>query len=32
MWEVLEVTYKGTNDVKRVRKWALTQEYDLFKM
>jgi len=32
MWEVLEVTHEGTNDVKRVRKHALIQEYELFKM
>ena len=32
MWEVLEVTHKGTNDVKRARKHALIQEYELFKM
>jgi len=29
---VLEVTYEGTNDVKRSRKHALIQEYELFKM
>ena len=32
MWEVLEVTHEGTNDVKRARKHALIQEYELFKM
>ena len=32
MWEVLEVTHEGTNDVKRTRKHALIQEYELFKM
>jgi len=32
MWEVLEVTHEGTNDVKRARKHALIQEYVLFKM
>jgi len=32
MWDVLEVTHEGTNDVKRVRKHALIQEYELFKM
>jgi len=32
MWEVLEVTHEGTNDVKRARKLALIQEYELFKM
>jgi len=32
MWDVLEVTYEGTNDVKRAMKHALVQEYELFKM
>ena len=32
MWEVLEVTHERTNDVKRARKHALIQEYELFKM
>jgi len=32
MWDVLEVTHKRTNGVKRVRKHALIQEYELFKM
>ena len=32
MWKVLEVTHEGTNDVKRARKHALIQEYELFKM
>jgi len=32
MWDILEVTYEGTNDVKRVRKHALIQEYELFRM
>ena len=32
MWEVFEVTHEGTNDVKRARKHALIQEYELFKM
>ena len=27
-----EVTHEGTNDVKRARKHALIQEYELFKM
>jgi len=27
---VLEVTHEGTNDVKRARKHALIQEYELF--
>jgi len=29
---VLEVTHEGTNDVKWVRKHALIQEYELFRM
>jgi len=32
MWEVIEVTHEGTNDVKRARKHVLIQEYELFKM
>jgi len=32
MWEVLEVTHEGMNDVKRARKHALIQEYKLFRM
>jgi len=32
MWEVLKVTREGTNDVKRARKHALIQGYELFKM
>jgi len=32
MWDVLEVTHKGTNEVKRARKHALIQEYEIFKM
>jgi len=32
MWDILEVTYGGTNDVKRARKHALIQEYELFRM
>jgi len=32
MWDVLEVTHEGTNKVKRARKYALIQEYELFKM
>jgi len=31
-WDVLEVTHEGTNDVKRARKHALIQEYELFRM
>ena len=29
---MFEVTHDGTNDVKRSRKHALIQEYELFKM
>ena len=32
MWEVLEVTHEGTNDVKRAREHSLIQEYELFRM
>jgi len=32
MWDILEVTHEGTNDVKRARKHALIQKYELFKM
>jgi len=32
MWEVLEVTHEGTNDVKRARKPSFIQEYELFRM
>ena len=32
MWDVLEVTHEGTNEMKRARKHALIQEYELFKM
>jgi len=32
MWEVLKVTHEDTNDVKRARKHALIQEYEIFKM
>jgi len=32
MWEVLEVTHEGTNDVKQARKHSLIQEYELFRM
>jgi len=32
MWGTLEVTYEGTNDVKRARKHALVQEYEMFRM
>jgi len=32
MWDELEVTHEGSNDVKRVRKHALIQEYKWLKM
>jgi len=32
MWDILEVTHEGTSEVKRARKHALIQEYELFKM
>jgi len=32
MWDILEVTHEVTNDVKRARKHALIQEYELFRM
>ena len=32
MWDFLEVTHEGTNDVKRARKHALIQKYELFRM
>ncbi|XP_068477248.1 uncharacterized protein [Phaseolus vulgaris] len=32
MWDTLEVTQEGTNDVKRARKHTLIQEYEMFKM
>ncbi|XP_068461686.1 uncharacterized protein [Phaseolus vulgaris] len=32
MWDILEVTDEGTNNVKRARKHALIQEYELFRM
>jgi len=32
MWDVLEVTHDGANDVKRARNHALIQEYELFNM
>jgi len=32
MWEVLEVTHEGTEDVKRSRKHSLIQEFELFRM
>ena len=30
MWEVLRVTYEGTNEVKHGRKNLLVQEYKMF--
>jgi len=32
MWDTLEVTHEGTNDVKMARKHALIQEYEMFIM
>jgi len=32
MWDILEVTHEGTNNVKRARKHALIQEYEQFRM
>ena len=32
MWDTLEVTHEGTNDVKRAMKHTLIQEYEMFKM
>jgi len=32
MWDILEVTHEGTDDVKRAMKHALIQEYELFRM
>ncbi|XP_068474942.1 uncharacterized protein [Phaseolus vulgaris] len=32
MWDILDVTHEGTTDVKRGRKHALIQEYELFRM
>jgi len=32
MWNILEVTHEGTTDVKRARKYALIQEYEMFIM
>ena len=32
MWDALQVTHKGTNDVKLSRINTLTQEFDLFRM
>jgi len=32
IWDNLEVTHEGTTDVKRGRKHALIQEYEMFRM
>ena len=32
MWDTLEVTHEGTNEVKRARKNILIQEYEMFRM
>ncbi|XP_068498503.1 uncharacterized protein [Phaseolus vulgaris] len=32
MWDTLEITHVGTNDVKRARNHALIQEYEMFRM
>jgi len=32
MWDILEVTQEGITNVKRARKHALIQEYELFRM
>ena len=32
MWDILEDTHEETSDVKRARKHALIQEYELFRM
>ncbi|XP_068504122.1 uncharacterized protein [Phaseolus vulgaris] len=32
MWDTLEVTHEGTNDVKRARKHVLIKEYEMFRM
>ena len=32
MWDVLEVKHERTNEVKRARKHAMIQEYELFQM
>jgi len=31
-WDTLEIMHEGTSDVKRVRKHALIQKYELFRM
>jgi len=32
MWEILQVTHEGTNNVKHARKNSLIQEYEMFRM
>lgn len=32
MWDVLEVTHEGTNEVKRARKNSPIQEYEMFRI
>ncbi|XP_068486542.1 uncharacterized protein [Phaseolus vulgaris] len=32
MWDTLEVTHEGTNDVKRAKKHTIIQKYEMFKM
>jgi len=32
LWDIFEVTHEGITDVKRARKDALIQEYELFRM
>ena len=32
MWDVLEVTHEGTDEVRRARKNTLIQEYEMFRM
>ena len=32
MWEILQVTHEGTDDVKWARKNSLIQEYEMFHM
>jgi len=32
MWDILGVTHEGTSNVKKARKHALIQEYEMFRM
>jgi len=32
MWDTLKVTHERTNDMKRARKHAFIQEYEMFRM